>query len=158
MAFAETTPELEALCMTMRRPILPLLSDPDNGKLQEAFSSSLKPWIRQMLGRQLVPRTTHTLLGLVNPTQRVGDCSGKETEKNWHCPGPHCRARFAYILDEPSTIDNTLGNGWKNYLCFLLARRHSWSPMIAIWSGLLIRLSIRHGRFREYSGNYSSFI
>ena len=72
--FAGDTPELKLL-HDYEAANLALLSDPDNGKLQEAFQSITEAMNQADAWQiEVKAKTVLTQLGLVNLNQRVGDC------------------------------------------------------------------------------------
>ncbi len=157
--FAGDTPELKLL-HDYEAANLALLSNPDNGKLQEAFQSITEAMNQADAWQiEVKAKTVLTQLGLVNLNQRVGDCSG----------GEHKRIGIAQvliaepdllILDEPTNHLDVNSVQWlekylASYKGALLLVTHDRYFLERTVNKIV---ELRHGRFREYSGNYQAYL
>ena len=157
--FAGDTPELKLL-HDYEVANLALLSDPDNGKLQESFQSITEAMNQADAWQiEVKDKTVLSQLGLVNLNQRVGDCSG----------GEHKRIGIAQvliaepdllILDEPTNHLDINSVQWlekylASYKGALLLVTHDRYFLERTVNKIV---ELRHGRFREYSGNYQAYL
>ena len=157
--FAGDTPELKLL-HDYEVANLALLSDPDNGKLQEAFQSITEA-MNQADAWQIEVRakTVLTQLGLVNLNQRVGDCSGGE-QKRIGIAQVLIAEPDLLILDEPTNHLDINSVQWlekylASYKGALLLVTHDRYFLERTVNKIV---ELRHGRFREYSGNYQAYL
>lgn len=157
--FAGDTPELKLL-HDYEVANLALLSDPDNGKLQEAFQSITEAMNQADAWQiEVKAKTVLTQLGLVNLNQRVGDCSGGE-QKRIGIAQVLIAEPDLLILDEPT---NHLDINSVQWLEKYLASYKGALVLVTHDRYFLERtvnkiVELRHGRFREYSGNYQAYI
>lgn len=157
--FAGDTPELKLL-HDYEAANLALLSNPDNGKLQEAFQSITEAMNQADAWQiEVKAKTVLTQLGLVNLNQRVGDCSGGE-QKRIGIAQVLIAEPDLLILDEPTNHLDVNSVQWlekylASYKGALLLVTHD--RYFLEWTVNKI-VELRHGRFREYSGNYQAYL
>lgn len=157
--FAGDTPELKLL-HDYEVANLALLSNPDNGKLQEAFQSITEAMNQADAWQiEVKAKTVLTQLGLVNLNQRVGDCSGGE-QKRIGIAQVLIAEPDLLILDEPT---NHLDVNSVQWLEKYLASYKGALVLVTHDRYFLERavnkiIELRHGRFREYSGNYQAYL
>ena len=157
--FAGDTPELKLL-HDYEAANLALLSNPDNGKLQEAFQSITEAMNQADAWQiEVKAKTVLTQLGLVNLNQRVGDCSGGE-QKRIGIAQVLIAEPDLLILDEPT---NHLDVNSVQWLEKYLASYKGALVLVTHDRYFLERtvnkiVELRHGRFREYSGNYQAYL
>ena len=157
--FAGDTPELKLL-HDYEVANLALLSDPDNGKLQESFQSITEA-MNQADAWQIEVKAKIVLsqLGLVNLNQRVGDCSGGE-QKRIGIAQVLIAEPDLLILDEPTNHLDINSVQWlekylASYKGALLLVTHDRYFLERTVNKIV---ELRHGRFREYSGNYQAYL
>lgn len=157
--FAGDTPELKLL-HDYEVANLALLSDPDNGKLQEAFQSITEAMNQADAWQiEVKAKTVLTQLGLVNLNQRVGDCSGGE-QKRIGIAQVLIAEPDLLILDEPTNHLDINSVQWlekylASYKGALLLVTHDRYFLERTVNKIV---ELRHGRFREYSGNYQVYL
>ena len=157
--FAGDTPELKLL-HDYEAANLALLSDPDNGKLQEAFQSITEAMNQADAWQiEVKAKTVLTQLGLVNLKQRVGDCSGGE-QKRIGIAQVLIAEPDLLILDEPTNHLDVISVQWlekylASYKGVLLLVTHDRYFLERTVNKIV---ELRHGRFREYSGNYQVYL
>jgi hypothetical protein len=157
--FAGDTPELKLL-HDYEAANLALLSDPDNGKLQEAFQSITEAMNQADAWQiEVKAKTVLTQLGLVNLKQRVGDCSGGE-QKRIGIAQVLIAEPDLLILDEPTNHLDVISVQWlekylASYKGALLLVTHDRYFLERTVNKIV---ELRHGRFREYSGNYQVYL
>ncbi|WP_303823733.1 ABC-F family ATP-binding cassette domain-containing protein [Abiotrophia defectiva] len=157
--FAGDTPELKLL-HDYEVANLALLSDPDNGKLQEAFQSITEAMNQADAWQiEVKAKTVLTQLGLVNLNQRVGDCSGGE-QKRIGIAQVLIAEPDLLILDEPTNHLDINSVQWlekylASYKGALLLVTHDRYFLERTVNKIV---ELRHGRFREYSGNYQAYL
>ena len=157
--FAGDTPELKLL-HDYEAANLALLSDPDNGKLQEAFQSITEAMNQADAWQiEVKAKTVLTQLGLVNLKQRVGDCSGGE-QKRIGIAQVLIAEPDLLILDEPTNHLDVDSVQWlekylASYKGALLLVTHDRYFLERTVNKIV---ELRHGRFREYSGNYQAYL
>lgn len=157
--FAGDTPELKLL-HDYEAANLALLSDPDNGKLQEAFQSITEAMNQADAWQiEVKAKTVLTQLGLVNLKQRVGDCSGGE-QKRIGIAQVLIAEPDLLILDEPTNHLDVISVQWlekylASYKGALLLVTHDRYFLERTVNKIV---ELRHGRFREYSGNYQAYL
>ena len=157
--FAGDTPELKLL-HDYEAANLALLSDPDNGKLQEAFQSITEAMNQADAWQiEVKAKTVLTQLGLVNLNQRVGDCSGGE-QKRIGIAQVLIAEPDLLILDEPTNHLDVNSVQWlekylASYKGALLLVTHDRYFLERTVNKIV---ELRHGRFREYSGNYQAYL
>lgn len=157
--FAGDTPELKLL-HDYEAANLALLSDPDNGKLQEAFQSITEAMNQADAWQiEVKAKTVLTQLGLVNLNQRVGDCSGGE-QKRIGIAQVLIAEPDLLILDEPTNHLDVNSVQWlekylASYKGALLLVTHDRYFLERTVNKIV---ELRHGRFREYSGNYQVYL
>ena len=157
--FAGDTPELKLL-HDYEAANLALLSDPDNGKLQEAFQSITEAMNQADAWQiEVKAKTVLTQLGLVNLNQRVGDCSGGE-QKRIGIAQVLIAEPDLLILDEPTNHLDVDSVQWlekylASYKGALLLVTHDRYFLERTVNKIV---ELRHGRFREYSGNYQAYL
>lgn len=157
--FAGDTPELKLL-HDYEVANLALLSDPDNGKLQEAFQSITEAMNQADAWQiEVKAKTVLTQLGLVNLNQRVGDCSGGE-QKRISIAQVLIAEPDLLILDEPTNHLDINSVQWlekylASYKGALLLVTHDRYFLERTVNKIV---ELRHGRFREYSGNYQAYL
>ena len=157
--FAGDTPELKLL-HDYEAANLALLSDPDNGKLQEAFQSITEAMNQADAWQiEVKAKTVLTQLGLVNLKQRVGDCSGGE-QKRIGIAQVLIAEPDLLILDEPTNHLDVNSVQWlekylASYKGALLLVTHDRYFLERTVNKIV---ELRHGRFREYSGNYQVYL
>ena len=157
--FAGDTPELKLL-HDYEAANLALLSDPDNGKLQEAFQSITEAMNQADAWKiEVKAKTVLTQLGLVNLNQRVGDCSGGE-QKRIGIAQVLIAEPDLLILDEPTNHLDVNSVQWlekylASYKGALLLVTHDRYFLERTVNKIV---ELRHGRFREYSGNYQAYL
>ena len=157
--FAGDTPELKLL-HDYEAANLALLSDPDNGKLQEAFQSITEAMNQADAWQiEVKAKTVLTQLGLVNLNQRVGDCSGGE-QKRIGIAQVLIAEPDLIILDEPTNHLDVNSVQWlekylASYKGALLLVTHDRYFLERTVNKIV---ELRHGRFREYSGNYQAYL
>lgn len=157
--FAGDTPELKLL-HDYEAANLALLSDPDNGKLQEAFQSITEAMNQADAWQiEVKAKTVLTQLGLVNLKQRVGDCSGGE-QKRIGIAQVLIAEPDLLILDEPTNHLDINSVQWlekylASYKGALLLVTHDRYFLERTVNKIV---ELRHGRFREYSGNYQAYL
>lgn len=139
---------------------LALLSDPDNGKLQEAFQSITEAMNQADAWQiEVKAKTVLSQLGLVNLSQRVGDCSGGE-QKRIGIAQVLIAEPDLLILDEPTNHLDVNSVQWlekylASYKGALLLVTHDRYFLERTVNKIV---ELRHGRFREYSGNYQAYL
>ena len=157
--FAGDTPELKLL-HDYEVANLALLSDPDNGKLQESFQSITEAMNQADAWQiEVKAKTVLTQLGLVNLNQRVGDCSGGE-QKRIGIAQVLIAEPDLLILDEPTNHLDINSVQWlekylASYKGALLLVTHDRYFLERTVNKIV---ELRHGRFREYSGNYQAYL
>lgn len=157
--FAGDTPELKLL-HDYEAANLALLSDPHNGKLQEAFQSITEAMNQADAWQiEVKAKTVLTQLGLVNLNQRVGDCSGGE-QKRIGIAQVLIAEPDLLILDEPTNHLDVNSVQWlekylASYKGALLLVTHDRYFLERTVNKIV---ELRHGRFREYSGNYQAYL
>ena len=157
--FAGDTPELKLL-HDYEAANLALLSDPDNGKLQEAFQSITEAMNQADAWQiEVKAKTVLSQLGLVNLSQRVGDCSGGE-QKRIGIAQVLIAEPDLLILDEPTNHLDVNSVQWlekylASYKGALLLVTHDRYFLERTVNKIV---ELRHGRFREYSGNYQVYL
>ena len=157
--FAGDTPELKLL-HDYEAANLALLSDPDNGKLQEAFQSITEAMNQADAWQiEVKAKTVLTQLGLVNLKQRVGDCSGGE-QKRIGIAQVLIAEPDLLILDEPTNHLDVNSVQWlekylASYKGALLLVTHDRYFLERTVNKIV---ELRHGCFREYSGNYQAYL
>ena len=157
--FAGDTPELKLL-HDYEATNLALLSDPDNGKLQESFQSITEAMNQADAWQiEVKAKTVLTQLGLVNLKQRVGDCSGGE-QKRIGIAQVLIAEPDLLILDEPTNHLDVNSVQWlekylASYKGALLLVTHDRYFLERTVNKIV---ELRHGRFREYSGNYQVYL
>ena len=157
--FAGDTPEVKLL-HDYEVANLALLSDPDNGKLQEAFQSITEAMNQADAWQiEVKAKTVLTQLGLVNLNQRVGDCSGGE-QKRIGIAQVLIAEPDLLILDEPTNHLDINSVQWlekylASYKGALLLVTHDRYFLERTVNKIV---ELRHGRFREYSGNYQAYL
>ena len=157
--FAGDTPELKLL-HDYEAANLALLSDPDNGKLQEAFQSITEAMNQADAWQiEVKAKTVLSQLGLVNLSQRVGDCSGGE-QKRIGIAQVLIAEPDLLILDEPTNHLDVNSVQWlekylASYKGALLLVTHDRYFLERTVNKIV---ELRHGRFREYSGNYQAYL
>ena len=157
--FAGDTPELKLL-HDYEAANLALLSDPDNGKLQEAFQSITEAMNQADAWQiEVKAKTVLTQLGLVNLNQRVGDCSGGE-QKRIGIAQVLIAEPDLLILDEPTNHLDVNSVQWlekylASYKGALLLVTHDRYFLERTVNKIV---ELRHGCFREYSGNYQAYL
>lgn len=157
--FAGDTPELKLL-HDYEAANLALLSDPDNGKLQEAFQSITEAMNQADAWQiEVKAKTVLTQLGLVNLNQRVGDCSGGE-QKRIGIAQVLIAEPDLLILDEPTNHLDVNSVQWlekylASYKGALLLVTHDRYFLERTVNKIA---ELRHGCFREYSGNYQAYL
>ena len=157
--FAGDTPELKLL-HDYEAANLALLSDPDNGKLQEAFQSITEAMNQADAWQiEVKAKTVLTQLGLVNLNQRVGDCSGGE-QKRIGIAQVLIAEPDLLILDEPTNHLDVDSVQWlekylASYKGALLLVTHDRYFLERTVNKIV---ELRHGHFREYSGNYQAYL
>ena len=139
---------------------LALLSDPDNGKLQEAFQSITEAMNQADAWQiEVKAKTVLSQLGLVNLSQRVGDCSGGE-QKRIGIAQVLIAEPDLLILDEPTNHLDVNSVQWlekylASYKGALLLVTHDRYFLERTVNKIV---ELRHGHFREYSGNYQAYL
>ena len=157
--FAGDTPELKLL-HDYEAANHALLSNPDNGKLQEAFQSITEAMNQADAWQiEVKAKTVLTQLGLVNLNQRVGDCSGGE-QKRIGIAQVLIAEPDLLILDEPTNHLDVNSVQWlekylASYKGALLLVTHDRYFLERTVNKIV---ELRHGRFREYSGNYQAYL
>jgi len=157
--FAGDTPELKLL-HDYEVANLALLSDPDNGKLQESFQSITEAMNQADAWQiEVKAKTVLSQLGLVNLSQRVGDCSGGE-QKRIGIAQVLIAEPDLLILDEPTNHLDVNSVQWlekylASYKGALLLVTHDRYFLERTVNKIV---ELRHGRFREYSGNYQAYL
>ncbi|MFC2703725.1 MAG: ABC-F family ATP-binding cassette domain-containing protein [Abiotrophia defectiva] len=157
--FAGDTPELKLL-HDYEAANLALLSDPYNGKLQEAFQSITEAMNQADAWQiEVKAKTVLTQLGLVNLKQRVGECSGGE-QKRIGIAQVLIAEPDLLILDEPTNHLDVNSVQWlekylASYKGALLLVTHDRYFLERTVNKIV---ELRHGRFREYSGNYQAYL
>lgn len=157
--FAGDTPELKLL-HDYEVANLALLSDPDNGELQEAFQSITEAMNQADAWQiEVKAKTVLSQLGLVNLNQRVGDCSGGE-QKRIGIAQVLIAEPDLLILDEPTNHLDVNSVQWlekylASYKGALLLVTHDRYFLERTVNKIV---ELRHGRFREYSGNYQAYL
>ena len=157
--FAGDTPEVKLL-HDYEVANLALLSNPDNGKLQEAFQSITEAMNQADAWQiEVKAKTVLTQLGLVNLNQRVGDCSGGE-QKRIGIAQVLIAEPDLLILDEPTNHLDINSVQWlekylASYKGALLLVTHDRYFLERTVNKIV---ELRHGRFREYSGNYQAYL
>lgn len=157
--FAGDTPELKLL-HDYEVANLALLSDPDNGKLQESFQSITEAMNQADAWQiEVKAKTVLSQLGLVNLNQRVGDCSGGE-QKRIGIAQVLIAEPDLLILDEPTNHLDINSVQWlekylASYKGALLLVTHDRYFLERTVNKIV---ELRHGRFREYSGNYQAYL
>ena len=157
--FAGDTPELKLL-HDYEAANHALLSNPDNGKLQEAFQSITEAMNQADAWQiEVKAKTVLTQLGLVNLNQRVGDCSGGE-QKRIGIAQVLIAEPDLLILDEPTNHLDVNSVQWlekylASYKGALLLVTHDRYFLERAVNKII---ELRHGRFREYSGNYQAYL
>lgn len=157
--FAGDTPELKLL-HDYEAANLALLSDPDNGNLQEAFQSITEAMNQADAWQiEVKAKTVLTQLGLVNLNQRVGDCSGGE-QKRIGIAQVLIAEPDLLILDEPTNHLDVNSVQWlekylASYKGALLLVTHDRYFLERTVNKIV---ELRHGCFREYSGNYQAYL
>ena len=157
--FAGDTPELKLL-HDYEVANLALLSDPDNSQLQEAFQTITEAMNQADAWQiEVKAKTVLTQLGLVNLNQRVGDCSGGE-QKRIGIAQVLIAEPDLLILDEPTNHLDINSVQWlekylASYKGALLLVTHDRYFLERTVNKIV---ELRHGRFREYSGNYQAYL
>lgn len=157
--FAGDTPELKLL-HDYEVANLALLSDPDNSQLQEAFQTITEAMNQADAWQiEVKAKTVLTQLGLVNLNKRVGDCSGGE-QKRIGIAQVLIAEPDLLILDEPTNHLDINSVQWlekylASYKGALLLVTHDRYFLERTVNKIV---ELRHGRFREYSGNYQAYL
>ena len=157
--FAGDTPEVKLL-HDYEVANLALLSDPDNSQLQEAFQTITEPMNQADAWQiEVKAKTVLSQLGLVNLNQRVGDCSGGE-QKRIGIAQVLIAEPDLLILDEPTNHLDINSVQWlekylASYKGALLLVTHDRYFLERTVNKIV---ELRHGRFREYSGNYQAYL
>ena len=157
--FAGDTPEVKLL-HDYEVANLALLSDPDNSQLQEAFQTITEAMNQADAWQiEVKVKTVLSQLGLVNLNQRVGDCSGGE-QKRIGIAQVLIAEPDLLILDEPTNHLDINSVQWlekylASYKGALLLVTHDRYFLERTVNKIV---ELRHGRFREYSGNYQAYI
>ena len=157
--FAGDTPELKLL-HDYEVANLALLSDPDNGELQEAFQTITEAMNQADAWQiEVKAKTVLSQLGLVNLNQRVGDCSGGE-QKRIGIAQVLIAEPDLLILDEPTNHLDINSVQWlekylASYKGALLLVTHDRYFLERTVNKIV---ELRHGRFREYSNNYQTYL
>ncbi|WP_315272415.1 ABC-F family ATP-binding cassette domain-containing protein [uncultured Abiotrophia sp.] len=157
--FAGDTPEVKLL-HDYEVANLALLSDPDNSQLQEAFQTITEAMNQADAWQiEVKAKTVLSQLGLVNLNQRVGDCSGGE-QKRIGIAQVLIAEPDLLILDEPTNHLDINSVQWlekylASYKGALLLVTHDRYFLERTVNKIV---ELRHGRFREYSGNYQAYI
>ena len=157
--FAGDTPELKLL-HDYEVANLALLSDPDNSQLQETFQTITEAMNQADAWQiEVKAKTVLTQLGLVNLNQRVGDCSGGE-QKRIGIAQVLIAEPDLLILDEPTNHLDINSVQWlekylASYKGALLLVTHDRYFLERTVNKIV---ELRHGRFREYSGNYQAYL
>ena len=157
--FAGDTPELKLL-HDYEAANLALLSDPDNGKLQEAFQSITEAMNQADAWQiEVKAKTVLTQLGLVNLKQRVGECSGGE-QKRIGIAQVLIAEPDLLILDEPTNHLDVNSVQWlekylASYKGALLLVTHDRYYKERTVNKIV---ELRHCCYREYSGNYQAYL
>lgn len=157
--FAGDTPEVKLL-HDYESANLALLSDPDNGELQEAFQTITEAMNQADAWQiEVKAKTVLSQLGLVNLNQRVGDCSGGE-QKRIGIAQVLIAEPDLLILDEPTNHLDINSVQWlekylASYKGALLLVTHDRYFLERTVNKIV---ELRHGRFREYSGNYQDYL
>lgn len=157
--FAGDTPELKLL-HDYEAANLALLSDPDNGKLQQAFQSITEAMNQADAWQiEVKAKTVLTQLGLVNLKQRVGECSGGE-QKRIGIAQVLIAEPDLLILDEPTNHLDVNSVQWlekylASYKGALLLVTHDRYFLERTVNKIV---ELRYGRLREYSGNYQAYL
>ena len=157
--FAGDTPELKLL-HDYEVANLALLSDPDNSQLQEAFQTITEAMNQADAWQiEVKAKTVLSQLGLVNLNQRVGDCSGGE-QKRIGIAQVLIAEPDLLILDEPTNHLDVNSVQWlekylASYKGALLLVTHDRYFLERTVNKIV---ELRHGRFREYSGNYQAYL
>lgn len=157
--FAGDTPELKLL-HDYEVANLALLSDPDNSQLQEAFQTITEAMnLADAWQIEVKAKTVLTQLGLVNLNQRVGDCSGGE-QKRIGIAQVLIAEPDLLILDEPTNHLDINSVQWlekylASYKGALLLVTHDRYFLERTVNKIV---ELRHGCFREYSGNYQAYL
>lgn len=157
--FAGDTPEVKLL-HDYEVANLALLSDPDNSQLQEAFQTITEAMNQADAWQiEVKAKTVLTQLGLVNLNQRVGDCSGGE-QKRIGIAQVLIAEPDLLILDEPTNHLDINSVQWlekylASYKGALLLVTHDRYFLERTVNKIV---ELRHGRFREYSGNYQAYL
>lgn len=157
--FAGYTPELKLL-HDYEAANLALLSDSDNGKLQEAFQSITEAMNQADAWQiEVKAKTVLSQLGLVNLSQRVGNCSGGE-QKRIGIAQVLIAEPDLLILDEPTNHLDVNSVQWlekylASYKGALLLVTHDRYFLERTVNKIV---ELRHGHFREYSGNYQAYL
>ena len=157
--FAGDTPELKLL-HDYEVANLALLSDPDNSQLQEAFQTITEAMNQADAWQiEVKAKTVLSQLGLVNLNQRVGDCSGGE-QKRIGIAQVLIAEPDLLILDEPTNHLDINSVQWlekylASYKGALLLVTHDRYFLERTVNKIV---ELRHGRFREYSGNYQAYL
>lgn len=157
--FAGYTPELKLL-HDYEAANLALLSDSDNGKLQEAFQSITEAMnLADAWQIEVKAKTVLSQLGLVNLSQRVGNCSGGE-QKRIGIAQVLIAEPDLLILDEPTNHLDVNSVQWlekylASYKGALLLVTHDRYFLERTVNKIV---ELRHGHFREYSGNYQAYL
>ena len=157
--FAGDTPELKLL-HDYEVANLALLSDPDNSQLQEAFQTITEAMNQADAWQiEVKAKTVLTQLGLVNLNKRVGECSGGE-QKRIGIAQVLIAEPDLLILDEPTNHLDVNSVQWlekylASYKGALLLVTHDRYFLERTVNKIV---ELRHGRFREYSGNYQVYL
>lgn len=157
--FAGDTPDVKLL-HDYEVANLALLSDPDNGKLQESFQSITEAMNQADAWQiEVKAKTVLSQLGLVNLNKRVGDCSGGE-QKRIGIAQVLIAEPDLLILDEPTNHLDINSVQWlekylASYKGALLLVTHDRYFLERTVNKIA---ELRHGRFREYSGNYQAYL
>ena len=157
--FAGDTPEVKLL-HDYEVANLALLSDPDNSQLQEAFQTITEAMNQADAWQiEVKAKTVLSQLGLVNLNQRVGDCSGGE-QKRIGIAQVLIAEPDLLILDEPTNHLDINSVQWlekylASYKGALLLVTHDRYFLERTVNKIV---ELRHGRFREYSGNYQAYL
>ena len=157
--FAGDTPEVKLL-HDYEVANLALLSDPDNSQLQEAFQTITEAMNQADAWQiEVKAKTVLSQLGLVNLNQRVGDCSGGE-QKRIGIAQVLIAELDLLILDEPTNHLDINSVQWlekylASYKGALLLVTHDRYFLERTVNKIV---ELRHGRFREYSGNYQAYL
>ena len=157
--FAGDTPEVKLL-HDYEVANLALLSDPDNSQLQEAFQTITEAMNQADAWQiEVKAKTVLSQLGLVNLNQRVGDCSGGE-QKRIGIAQVLIAEPDLLILDEPTNHLDINSVQWlekylASYKGALLLVTHDRYFLERTVNKIV---ELRHGCFREYSGNYQAYL